>query len=304
MDENDAPHSEPLIPSQIVGFTAILCAAVLVAIAVLGPIGLGAMEYKTSQSNVWQVAGQDIANLGLMAPLLLIGGALCMAGRPGAKYFLILTPITLMYTGLSIGIGQEWSNPAYAGNAENYWYLFLALIIGGLVLLLGVLPMFSEDDAPTFKPRNLRVYVGVMTAFLLLFAAMWTSQILQVTSTGGLPDGSYEAAPTVFWTIRYLDLGVSIPVGLLALFLMQSKPRRAYSLLLLFFGFGITLGTAVNAMAVIQVMKGDPSVAGGGLIIFPVLAALFYGGLIYLVKDKIRGAFRDGLSHATDEAPA
>jgi len=34
---------------------------------------------------------------------------------------------------------------------------------------------------------------------------------------------------------------------------------------------------------VIQVMKGDPSVAGGGLIIFPVLAALFYGGLIYLV---------------------
>lgn len=157
-----------------------------------------------------------------------------------------------MYTGLSIGIGQEWSNPAYSGNVEDYWWLFLILIIDGLILLLGSLPMFTEANAPDFKPRGLRIYVGLMAIFFLIFAVMWISQIQQVTNAEDLADGSYKAAPTVFWTIRYLDLGISIPLGFLALFLMLSKPRKAYSILLLFFGFFITMGTAVDMMAVVQ----------------------------------------------------
>jgi hypothetical protein len=41
-------------------------------------------------------------------------------------------------------------------------------------------------------------------------------------------------------------------------------------------------------MAIVQVVRGDLEVAEGGLIIFPVLTVLSYGGLFYLVKDKIR----------------
>jgi MFS family permease len=289
MDEtrSELTH-EYFIPWYMVGITAIICAATLIIIAVLGPIGQGIIQYRTSQSGIWQIAGQDLANLILVAPMLLIGGILCLAKRAGSKYLLILTPITLMYTGISIGIGQEWSNSAYSGNVENYWWLFLILVIGGLILLLGSLSMFTEADAPDFKPRGLRIYVGLMAVFFLLFAAMWISQIIQVTNTGDLADGSYKAAPTAFWTIRYLDLGVSIPLGFLALFLMLSKPRKAYSILLLFFGFFITMGTAVDMMAIVQVVKGDQEVAEGGLIIFPVLTVLSYGGLFYLVKDKIR----------------
>lgn len=280
-------RSECLIPWYIIGATAIICAAALVSIAFLGPIGQEIIQYKTSQSGIWQIVGQDLANLVLIAPILLIGGILCLARRDGSKYLLILTPISLMYTGLSIGIGQEWSNSAYSGNVEGYWWLFAILIIGGLILLLGSLSMFTEADAPDFKPRNLRIYVGLMTIFFLLFAVMWISQIQQVTNTGDLPDGSYKAAPTAFWTIRYLDLGISIPLGFLALFLMLSKPKKAYSILLLFFGFFITTGTAVDMMAIVQVMNGDTEVVKEGLIIFPILTSFSYGGLIYLIKDKI-----------------
>lgn len=279
---------ECLIPWYIIGITAIICAATLVLIAFLGPIGQGIIQYRTSQSGIWQITGQDLANLVLIAPILLIGGILCLARRAGSKYLLVLTPITLMYTGLSIGIGQEWSNPAYSGNVEDYWWLFGILLVGGLILLLGSLSMFTEADTPYFKPKGLRIYVVLMTVFFLLFAAMWISQIQQVISTGDLPDGSYRAAPTAFWTIRYLDLGISIPLGFLALFLMLSKPKKAYSLLLLFFGFFITLGTAVDMMAIIQFLNGDTEAAKGGLVIFPILTAFSYGGLFYLVKDKIR----------------
>lgn len=279
--------NECLIPWYITGVTAIICAATLVLIAFLGPVGQEIIQYRTSQSCIWQIAGQDLTNLVLITPILLIGGILCLARKTSSKYLLILTPITLMYTGLSMGIGQEWSNSAYSGNVEDYWWLFGILIIGGLILLLGSLSMFTGADAPDFKPRGLRIYVGLMTVFFLLFAVMWISQIQQVTNTGDLPDGSYKAAPTAFWTIRYLDLGISIPLGFLALFLMLSKPKKAYAILLLFFGFFITIGTTVDMMAIVQVLNGDTETAKEGLFIFSILTFFSYGGLFYLVKDKL-----------------
>ncbi|WP_292388842.1 hypothetical protein [Methanosarcina sp. UBA5] len=278
---------EYLIPWYIIGITAIICAATLVLIAFLGPIGQETIQYRTSQSCVWQIAGQDLTNLVLIAPILLIGGILCLARRASSKYLLILTPITLMYTGLSMGIGQEWSNLAYSGNVEDYWWLFGILVIGGLILLIGSLSMFTEADVPDFKPRGLRIYVCLMTVFFLLFAAMWIFEIQQVTDTGDTPNGSYKSAPTAFWAIRYLDLGISIPLGFLALFLMLSKPKKAYSILLLFFGFFITIGTSVDMIGIVQVLNGDTEVAKEGLFIFPIITLFSYGGLFYLVKDKI-----------------
>jgi hypothetical protein len=157
-------------------------------------------------------------------------------------------------------------------------------------LLVGGLPMFDERDAPDFGRKGLRIYAGVFVVFFLVFAGMWTSQIMQVINTGDLSGNAYSSAPVVFWTIRYLDLGFSIPLGLLALFLLLTKPRRAYSLVLLFFGFGMTTGTAVNTVAVVEVINHDPSVsraAASGLVVFPILGTLVHAGFFYLIRDKL-----------------
>jgi hypothetical protein len=226
-----------------------------------------------------------------MAPLLMIGGVMLLMKRDAAKYFLILTPITLIYTGLSYGIGQEWSNTAYTGNVENYFGFFLVLMIGGLILGMSSLSMFSEADAPEFSPRGVKVYALLVAVFLAFFAMMWISEVMEVIATGNTSSGSYATAPTVFWVIRYLDLGVTIPLGFIALYLMLTRPRTAYPIILLFFGFFVTLGTAVNTMAIVQLLSGDPEIAGAaaaGLVIFPVLGVLAWAGLLYLIKDKIR----------------
>ncbi len=280
-----------IFEQYVIGIIAIACASTLVAIALLGPLGLGVIVYRTSQSAIYQTMGQDLVGMLLIAPLLLLGGLLHIARRDGAKYLLILTPITLIYTGLSYGIGQEWSNTAYSGNVENFFGLFLMLIIGGLILGASSLSSFSEENAPTFGTRGLYIYAGLMSIFLLVFAVMWSSDIFQVLATGNDSSGSYALTPTLFWVIRYLDLGVTIPLGYLALYLLITRPRRAYSVILLFFGFFITLGTAVNAMAAVLVLSGDPQVAGSsvaGLVVFPVLAILAYAGLYYLIRGKIR----------------
>jgi len=281
---------ESLYSTYLLAGVAIVCAFILVLMAVLGPLGLGVIHYRTSQSGILQLEGQDLADLFVIMPILATGAALVLLKRVrSAKYFLVLAPVTLMYTGLSLGIGQEWSDPAYSGNVQNYFGIYLSLIIGGLILLIGTLSMFSEKDAPNFTKRNLKIYAGIVGVFLLVFAAMWLSQIIQVINTGDLPDHSYSAAPTVFWTIRYLDLGVSIPVGFLALFLLISKPKKAYPIILLFFGFFITMASVVNADVIVSIIHKDPSVAamGASVAIFPILAILAYSGLLYLLQDKL-----------------
>ncbi|HNU35461.1 MAG TPA: hypothetical protein PKJ15_02585, partial [Methanomassiliicoccales archaeon] len=219
-----------LIPWYVTGAVAILCAAVLIAMAALGPSGTGDIEYRTSQSGVWQVMGQDLADLLLLAPLLLIGGALQLMRKDASKYLLVLTPLTLMYTGLSLGVGQEWT--AHDGNVEAYFWMFLTLIIGGLLLLIGVLPKFGPGDGAGFQPRKRAAFVAVMALVLLLFAGMWVGQINEVVATGDLADGSYTDSPNVFWTVRFLDLGICVPLGFISLFLLQRRPEKGYPLVL------------------------------------------------------------------------
>ncbi|TFG56937.1 MAG: hypothetical protein E4H30_02235 [Methanomassiliicoccus sp.] len=276
-----------LIPWFVTGGTAMICALVLIVMAALGPLGTGDIQYHTSQSGEWQIMGQDLADLFLIAPLLLIGGALQLMRRDSAKYFLILTPITLIYTGLSVGVGQEWT--LYPGNAENYFWIYLALMVGGLLLLVGTLPRFTESETPVFSRRGLRLFVVFTALALLFFAKMWLGQITEVIGNGDLVDGSYSNASNAFWVIRYLDLGVCVPLGFLALFMLMSRPEKAYGMVLLLFGFLITMAVTVNTMAIVQVLNDDPAVAtmGAGLAIFPVLLVLMFIGLFYLVRHKM-----------------
>ena len=145
----------------------------VIAISILGPAILDIIHYRTSQSIILQTKGFDITNLILLVPLLIVGGIFAILKKDSSKYFLVLTPIMLIYSGMEYGISQEWVNPAYSGNSEAFSGLFLTLTIGGLILLLGSLSRFNSKDAPDFKTKWLRVYVAVMAAFLLMFAFMW-----------------------------------------------------------------------------------------------------------------------------------
>lgn len=287
LDQKNNDPEDPLIPTYVNGMIAIGCAMVLAILAMLGPLGFDIIHYRSSQSAIWQIAGNDLANLVLTIPILLIGGILELRHRPVAKYFLILAPISILYYAISIGLAQEWSAPNITGNVEQYFWLFLVLIIGGLFLLIGMVPRFSERDAPELNIKSLKAFVAMTSLFLVLFAMMWLSQVVQVIQAGDLPDGSYKAAPTLFWTIRYLDLGISIPLGFLSLFLFLTKPKKAYGLLLLFFGFMINTVTAVNAMSAVMFINNDPSADPMMAAIFLVLGAMSYALLYFMVKDKI-----------------
>lgn len=276
---------EPLLPRGVLIVAAFLGAIVVATAAILGPLVLGVIQYRTSQSGIWQTMGVDAVNLLLIVPILVIGGILLALQRDGAKYFLILAPVTLFSLGFEAGAGQEWS--LYPGNAERYVWLFIIEVIVALVLLVGTLPMFSERDVPQFGKRGLRIYVAFVTLLLVLFTVMWLQELVQVATTGNTASGSYANAPVAFWLVRFMDLGVSIPLGFLGMYLLLTRPERAYSLVLLFFGFFVTMGTSVTAMGLVMVLNHDPEAQAGAIFIFPLLTITAWAGLLYMIKDKL-----------------
>jgi hypothetical protein len=87
---NDSSFGSPF-ERLFVAALAILTGAVLVYLAVQGPLVRGAVTYKTAAVISNQLIGQDVVNLVVLSPLLFIGGTGLLLGRrwaasPGRHY--------------------------------------------------------------------------------------------------------------------------------------------------------------------------------------------------------------------------
>ena len=72
--------------------------------------------------------------------------------------------------------------------------------------------------------------------------------------------------------IRVFDLGFSIPLGLISVYLLWARPSKAYPIVSLFYGFFFTQIFAVLAMGWMMLIKKDPAFLWRDLIVFSVLA--------------------------------
>ena len=266
-----------------VGAAAVATALVLAYLAVQGPLVRGVIAYRTAPGIVGQLVGQDAVNLVLMAPLLLAGGLLLLLRRPLAKTLLIATPLFLIYYALSYTIGWEWSSPAYAGNSERWFFLYLFVLVAALVILLYALAVFPKDVESRFRKGGLAAYSAVFVLFLLVFAAMWAKEVFEVVRTG--TSRGYDIAPAAFWLVRVFDLGFSIPLGLISVYLLWARPKQAYAVVCLFYGFFFTQIVAVNAMGWTMLVKKDPTFLWRDLVVFHVLAAVIAFGFFYVRRN-------------------
>jgi hypothetical protein len=262
---------------------SLLTAAMLVFLAVQGPLIRGVIMYKTATVINNQLLAQDAVNVIFLVPLLIIGGIGLVLKKAFAKYLLIATPLFLIYYVLGYTIGWEWSSPAYTGNSEQHTFLFLFILIAALIILLYTLAVFPKNAVSRFKKAGLAVYSVVFTLFLLVFAGMWSKEILEVISTG--TTRGYDIAPTAFWLVRVFDLGFSIPLGLVSVYLLWARPDRAYPIICLFYGFFFTQIIAVNAMGWVMYVKKDPTFLWRDMIVFSALALIILFGFFYVRRN-------------------
>jgi hypothetical protein len=266
-----------------VSLLSVMTGLVLIYLAIQGPLFLGSISYKTAEVINNQLIGQDAVNLFLLSPILIIGGIALLLRKAYAKYLLIATPLFLIYYALSYTIGWEWSSPDYTGNSERLMFLFLFVLVAALMILLYSLSVFPKNVAARFKKGGLAVYSVLFSLFLLLFAGMWIKEVQEVISTGTAR--GYDIAPTAFWLVRVFDLGFSIPLGLVSVYLLWARPDKAYAVICLFYGFFFTQIVAVNAMGWMMFLKKDPTFLMRDLLVFSVLALLIFFGFFYVRRN-------------------
>jgi hypothetical protein len=266
-----------------VAFIAMAAGLTLVYLAIQGPLIRGAIAYKTAAVIGNQLVGQDIVNLALLAPLLIIGAIGLLARKAWAKDLLIATPLFLIYYAISYTIGWEWSSPSYMGNSERWFFLYLFVLVAALVILLYTLAVFPKNVESRFKKGGLAAYSAVFVLFLLVFAGMWVKEVQEVIATG--TSRGYEIAPTAFWLVRVFDLGFSIPLGLISVYLLWARPAKAYPVVCLFYGFFFTQIVAVNAMGWAMFLKKDPTFLMRDLAVFTVLAVIIAFGFVYVRRN-------------------
>jgi len=266
-----------------IGLISVAAGVTLIYLALMGPLYLGLIKYRTPEVINNQLVGQDLVNLAVVGPILLIGGILLWLRKKVAKYLLILTPLFLIYYALSYTIGWEWSSPQYSGNNEKYFFHFLLILIAALLIMFYCLSVFPKKVSAHFKKTSLGLYSSLFVLFLLVFAGMWIKEVVEVIKTG--TTRGYDTSPIVFWLVRVFDLGFSIPLGLISVYLLWTRVDKAYPLIYLFYGFFFTQILAVKAMGWMMFVKHDPTFAMRDLVVFSVLALIIIFGFVYVRRN-------------------
>jgi hypothetical protein len=265
------------------GFMSIITGIILIFLAIKGPLFLNQIKYKTAEILNNQLIGQDLVNLFLLSVILIASGVALFFKKQISKYLLIVTPLYLIYYVLSYTIGWEWSSPKYSGNSQGHTFYFLFILIASLLILLYSLSIFPKKVESRFRKKPLMIYSVLFSFFLLVFASMWVKEVLEVMATG--TTRAYDIAPTAFWVVRIFDLGFSIPLGLLSVYLLWTRPNTTYPVQFLFYGFFLTMIIAVNAMGLVMYFNRDPTFMMRDLVVFIILALIVFSGFIYIHKN-------------------
>lgn len=266
-----------------VAFLSVASGMILIYLAIMGPLFLDLIHYKTADVINNQLAGQDIVNMFVLSPILFIGGVALFLRKQFSRYLIIITPLYLIYYVLSYTIGWEWSSALYTGNSESYTFYFLFILISSLITLLYSLSIFPQKVRSSFSKGSLIVYSLLFGFFLLIFSSMWIKEVIEVIKTG--TTRGYDIAPTAFWLVRIFDLGFSVPLGLISVYLLWTRPDTTFPVQFMFYGFFLTMIIAVNAMGFIMFLNNDPAFLLRDLIVFLILAVIIASGFFYIIKN-------------------
>jgi len=259
----------------------------LASAPLLGPLALDVMQYRTSPTTLNQLLGSDAAALFVMAPLCLVAAFLVARGNQAGPPLAAGIGVYAVYTYAQVIVGQEYLR--LPGNVENFFPLLLTIFILGeavLVLAWRQLP----EDLPRPSPRLERGtgwVLLVLSAFLVLGLHL-RSMVGAWTDPQSLTE--YASAPTPFWLVKLMDLGIVVPVAIATgIGLLKGRTWARRVLYPLLTGY-TCLSVSVSAMAVVMLAREDPdsslALAGG--------FGLFTLALLFLVAALYRPLLRSG----------
>ncbi len=232
-----------------------ILAAASVAVVVLGPLGLGLIQWRVSANLLNQTYGADAAQLLLVTPAAIAAAWLWWRGRRLAAPLALGVGLATLYYAVASVLGADYTR--YAGNNERFFLLFLALIVLGWTTAAGA--WAALDTAPPRpSPWLARGFGAVLVAGGVLIGAAWMVQLIGIAATGTVGP-EYAESPSAFWTVRIVDLGFIVPVCLAAGVGLWRGNTAAIKAAYGVAAFMTLQAVAVVAMGVVMLWRRDPT---------------------------------------------
>lgn len=228
----------------------------IVVYALLGPLVLDLIHFRTSAAGLNQIRGGDLAALVVVAPTCLAVAWLAWRGHRAAPVLALAPAMFAMYTYSQLILANEYLHQP--GNVERFFPLLLALFILAAALVLRCWGLVRPEQLPS-STRRLQRGSGILLVVMAAYVVLGIHLPNLIDALRDPPTGTqYLAMPATFWVVKFYDLGIVAPaaltvgIGLLRRQLWARKP--AYAIL----GGYVLLGWSVAGMAWTMLINGDP----------------------------------------------
>lgn len=228
----------------------------IIVYAVLGPLILGVIHFRTSVSGLNQIRGGDLAAFAVVVPVCLLVGLLAWRGHVAAPALALAPAMFAMYTYSQLILGNEYLQQP--GNVERFFPLLLAIFLLATAVVLRSWGLAQPERLP-LPSRRLEQGSGIFLIIVAAYVVIGIHLPNFIDAIRDHPTGTaYLAAPTTFWVIKFYDLGIVVPSALtVGIGLVRRKAwarKPAYAIL----GGYVLLGWSVAGMAWVMLLNSDP----------------------------------------------
>jgi hypothetical protein len=238
--------------------------ALVTAGAVLGPLVVDVLHYRTSASGLDQIRGSDLAALVLVAPLCGWIGRLAWEGHPAGPVLALAPAGFGVYIWTQLVVGNEFGR--LPGNVEWFSPLLLGVVgVGAAVAARATRALRSQP--PLRWSRRLERATGVLLLVVAGFVVVGIHLSALVDALRDQPVGdAVLTTPNAFWVIKAMDLGLVAPASLaMGIGLLRGRSWARTPAAAVLGGYAL-LGWSVAAM-------GWSMLRGGAIDASPGLAA-------------------------------
>jgi hypothetical protein len=288
--------------NRVLGSGLVLLAMAVATVAALGPLIFGVLRYRISATSLNQIIGSDAAALTVVVPVTVAVAVLAIRGHPAAPVLALAPSVFVVYTYTQLIVGNEYLR--LPGNVERFFPLLLAAFI-----LAAAIAVRAWNSVPAARLPATSAGVDRTAGVLLLVIASFVVVGLHLANyLDAMRDHpvteQYLSSPTVFWLVKFMDLGIVVPaaiaVGVGALRRRPWARKPVYALL----GAYTLIGASVAGMAITMAARHDPDSSGVTVVGATVMTALLAGTTCYVYLPLFRRTGVDlGRSETTRRAP-
>lgn len=243
-------------------------------------IGLFIPETYAKETPNWiaQAIGQDIVDLFLITPILIISVIFVYAGNKVARFVWSGTLFYLIYTFVIYCFAVHF----------NSMFIIYCLILGLSFYLFVYFIISNSKKAVSnwFKNKIPNKIIGIyLIVIACLFYVLWLSELIPAICTNSIPKSVVDTG-LLTNPIHVLDLSVCLPALFISGILLLRKHYLGLLLAPAMLVFSILMDVTIGVLVIVMKMKGLET--NMGLTIIMSLLAVVSGAFLYMMLSCIK----------------